>query len=199
MAAMIDHTGSGSRSQMKKRWGDVYQLYDIKPDDPGIIAAIHVKTAKAVVNGERLFTVARKIMIIGKNTEYLYYPPRTGMTASLEYARDKEVKLQAKVTGVVPLADTPGFYRLWLEVEKFDKKISIGHQFNGSILVGKAENVEIVPKDSLVEKNGRKYLMLEVETGLMDIREAELKRRGERVLRLKKETGEKDGKIQEKP
>ncbi|KAF0127477.1 MAG: hypothetical protein FD189_224 [Elusimicrobia bacterium] len=182
MAAMIDYTGQDNRAQMEKRWKGVYKIYDVNPDQTGIISAVHTAPKKTVTNGERLFSVARKILVIGRNTERLYYPPRAGMTAAVRYARDPAVRLTARVTGVVPLTEEPGFYRLWLETDQIKEKIRIGHQFDGDILLGKASGVEIAPRQAIVEKNGRKYLMTEIETGLMNFEEAEITRRGDVIL-----------------
>ncbi len=182
MAAMIDSTSRDALAQMEKRWKGVFKIYDVKPEHTGIISALHTAPKTAVTKGERLFTVARKIMLIGRNTERLYYVPRPGMTADLSYARDPAVKLTAKVTGVVPLEEEPGFYRLWLEADQLREKIRIGHRFDGEILLGKAAGAEIAPRGAIVEKDGRKYLMTEIETGLMNFEEAEITRRGNAIL-----------------
>jgi hypothetical protein len=50
-----------------------------------------------------------------------------------------------------------------------------------------------------VEKNGRKYLMTEIETGLMNFEEAEITRRGDVILLPVKEKADKNGKSQKKP
>jgi hypothetical protein len=207
MAAMIDYTGQDNRAQMEKRWKGVFKIYDVKPEQTGIISAVHTEPKKTVTNGERLFTVARKILVIGRNTERLYYPPRAGMTARVQYARDSAVKLTARVTGVVPLADEPGFYRLWLEADQIKEKIRIGHQFDGDVFLGGASGVEIAPREAIVEKDGRKYLMTEIETGLMNFEEAEITRRGNAILlpeipavgRQEKARERTDGKSEKKP
>lgn len=182
MAAMIDYTGQDNRAQMQKRWKGVFKIYDVKPEQTGIISAVHTAPKNLVTSGEKLFTVARRIMLIGRNTERLYYPPRTGMTANVHYTRDPAVRLTAKVTGIVPLAEEPGFYRLWLQADEIKEKIRIGHQFDGEVFLGSASGVEIAPRESIVEKNGRKYLMTEIETGLMNFEEAEITRRGSVIL-----------------
>ncbi len=182
MAAMIDYTGQDNRAQMEKRWKGVFKIYDVTPVETGIISAVHTEPRKTVTRGERLFTVARKILVIGRNTERLYYPPRAGMTARVQYARDPAVSLTARVTGVVPLPEEPGFYRLWLEADQLKEKIRIGHQFDGDVFLGKVAGAEIAPREAIVEKDGRKYLMTEIETGLMNFEEAEITRRGDVIL-----------------
>ncbi|MDT8286339.1 MAG: hypothetical protein RQ748_04440 [Elusimicrobiales bacterium] len=204
MAAMLDYTGQDNRAQMQKRWKGVFKVYDVKPEQTGIISAVHAAPKNTVTKGEKLFTVARKILLIGRNTERLYYPPRAGMTAGVRYVRDPSVKLTARVTGVVPLADKPGFYRLWLEADEIKQKVRIGHQFDGDIFLGKASGVEIVPRGAVVEKDGRKYLMTEVETGLMNAAEVEITRRGNVILLPEIPAGNKeeertDGKNKKKP
>jgi len=54
----------------------------------------------------------------------------------------------------------------------------IGGRFNGYLFVGRSENARLAPRTALVEKNGRKYLMLEVETGLTTEAETELLQSG---------------------
>jgi hypothetical protein len=167
MAALLDSSSEENKSQMEKRWKNVYDYYPIKPDFPGIVTNVYAPPRTRVYKGDRLFTVAKKVVVVGKNLERLYSPLTPGMTADLTYGKDDGLKLEATLVNFLPLKDNPNFSRLWLEVEGLQHGIRIGEQFNGTLLVGRSDNTLIVPKKTLFRKSGRQYLIMEVETGLV--------------------------------
>ena len=178
MAALLDATSPAERKQTEKRWQDVYKYYDVKPDEQGIILNVYIKPKDKVYKGDRLFTMARKVVIVGKNTEPLYSPLAPGMTAEMVYDGDKSIKLKTTLSSFLPLEGRPLYNRVWLEALDLRSGIRIGERFNGYIFVGRSENVRLAPRTAIIEKNGRKYLAIEVETGLTTETETELTKSG---------------------
>ncbi|HAH31171.1 MAG TPA: hypothetical protein DCL44_02535 [Elusimicrobia bacterium] len=178
MAALLDATTPEERKQTERRWQDVYKYYDIKPESQGIITNIYVQPKIKVNKGDRLFTVARKVMIIGKNTEPLYSRLAPGMTAEMIYARDNAFKLSTTLANFMPVQGTPLYNHVWLETKDLRSGIKIGQRFNGYLFVGRSENTHLVPSNALIDRNGHKYLILEVETGLATAEEIEILKSG---------------------
>ncbi|OGS63741.1 MAG: hypothetical protein A3J79_03085 [Elusimicrobia bacterium RIFOXYB2_FULL_62_6] len=178
MAALLDASTEESKKQTEKRWQDVYDYYTIKPEFEGILTNIYVKPKDRVYKGSRLFTVARKVVIIGKNLDPLYAKLAGGMTAELVYTKDPDVKLKGLLTNFIRIKDSPFYNRLWLEVTDLRSGLRIGEQFNGFLSIGRSEDTLIVPRSALFEKFGRKYLIMEVETGLSTDDEIEVLKPG---------------------
>ena len=178
MAAMLDATSPAERKQTERRWQDVYKYHDVKPDEQGIVLNVYVKPKDKVYKGDRLFTIARKVVIVGKNTEPLYSPLAPGMTAEMVYAGDESIKLKTTLSSFLPLEGRPLYNRVWLEALELRSGIRIGEHFNGYIFVGRSENARLAPRTALIEKDGRKYLAIEVETGLTTETETELTKSG---------------------
>jgi hypothetical protein len=167
MAALLDSASATNKSQTEKRWKNIYDYYPIKPEFPGIVTNIYAPAGTRVYKGDRLFTVAKKVVVVGKNLERIYSPIAHGITADLVYGKDDSLKLEATLVNFLPLKDNPNFSRLWLEVDGLKHGIRIGEQFNGTLLVGRSDNTLIVPKKTLFRRSGRQYLIMEVETGLI--------------------------------
>jgi len=166
MAALLDSSSEENKKQTEKRWQSVYDYVEVKPEFQGIVTNIYVDPKSRVFKGDRLFTVAKKVVVIGKNTEPLYSLLAPGMTSELAYGKDDSVKLKAKLVNFMRLKDSPRFNRLWIEVDTLRDGIRIGEQFDGYLFVGRSEDTLLVPRSALFEKFGRKYLIMEVETGL---------------------------------
>ena len=174
MAALLDSTIPDAKNQTERRWQDVYDYYELKPQQQGILANIYVKSRSRIRKGDRLFTVARKVVIVGKNSEPLYSQIAPGMTAEMQHIKSPYVRVKAALTSFIPEKGDPLNARLWLEALDLHDGIMIGERFNGYLFVGRSENARLAPRTALVEKNGRKYIMLEVKTGLSTEFETEL-------------------------
>lgn len=175
MAALLDSSSSGdSRKQTARRWQDVYDYTDIKPEGEGIVTNIYVQPKTAVNKGDRLFTIARKVVIIGKNTEPLYSALAAGMTAEMAHARNPDASFTAKLTGFIKLKDSPLFNRLWLEVTDLRDGIKIGEQFNGTLAVGRSSDAMLVPRAHIIDSGGKRFLITEITTGLETADETEI-------------------------
>lgn len=188
LAAMVDATPENSKNQTRRRWQDIFKPYYIKPEEKGIITKIHVTPNTQVYAGDRLFTVSRKVLMIGRNTEPIYNPLLTGMTAQLEHFRTGDM-FDAKLARYIPIKDKPYFYRLWLEVLDIKKGLAIGEQFDGNLIVAKSIGTRVVKRKNLLRHNGKKYVIMEVETGLETEDEIELIRPITRVLNWEYITG----------
>lgn len=183
MAALLDSSTEDSKKQTEKRWKNVYDYYTIKPEFKGVLTNIYVKPKDRIYKGSRLFTVARKVVIIGKNIEPLYAKLANDMTAELVYTKDPDIKLKGLLTNFIRIKDSPFYNRLWLEVTDLKTGLRIGEQFTGFLTIGRSEDTLIVPRDALFEKFGRKYLIMEVETGLSNDKEIEVLKPGLHYLK----------------
>ncbi len=174
MAALLDSSTEEERRQTERRWKDVYKYYSVSPETQGVLTNIYVQPRTKVLRGDRLFTVARKVVVIAKNTAPLYSALSRDLTARIWHARDPEAKYDAVLTDFVPLKGSPYFYRLWLDVHDFKDGIKIGEQFDGSLLVGKSSDAMLVPRADVLEYAGRRFLITEIKTGLETAGEMEI-------------------------
>lgn len=173
MAALLDSTLADGKKQAEKRWSDVYDYTEIKPEETGIITNIYFEPKTRVNKGDRLFTVAKKVLVIGKNTEPLYSKLAEGMTANLAHVRTGE-KFTAKLVNFIPVKAAPLTNRLWLEITALRDGVRIGEQFDGMLFVGRSEETMLVPRSHVTEIGGRRYLMTEIKTGLETEKETEI-------------------------
>ena len=174
MAALLDSSSSENRKQTATRWKDLYSYTEIKPETQGIITNVYAEPKSPVNKGDRLFTIAKKVVVIGKNTTPLYNKLAPGMTAELHHARDPDEVFKTNLTGFIRLKDAPLYNRLWLEVLELKDGIKIGEQFDGTILVGKSSDTMLVPRKHIIESGGRRFLVTEIKTGLETDDETEI-------------------------
>lgn len=174
MAALLDSSSEESRKQTERRWQDVYSYTQITPETPGVITNIYIEPRTRINKGDRLFTVAKKVVVVGKNTEPLYSKLAPGMTASVEHARSPDSKFETKLVNFLRLKGSNLTYRLWLEVLDLKDGIKIGEQFNGILTVGKSGNAMLLPRKHMIESGGRRFLVTEIQTGLETAEEVEI-------------------------
>ena len=132
-----------------------------------MVTHVYVQSKDLVKKGDRLFTVARKVILIGKNIKPIYSPLHTSLPATMRYVKDTSFKLKSILTKFIPLQPNSFYYRLWLDTGKLKNKTKIGERFTGYLFVGRTEDAKIVPTNSLINIQNKKYLLIEVETGLM--------------------------------
>ncbi|MBO4556943.1 MAG: hypothetical protein J5706_09295, partial [Elusimicrobiales bacterium] len=154
LAAMMDSSPEASKSQTRRRWQDVFKPFYIKPEEKGIITKIHVTPNTKVYAGDRLFTVSRKVLLIGKNTEPIYNPLLEGMTADVEHFRTGN-NFTAKLVRFIPIKDKPYYYRMWLEVLDIKKGMAIGEQYDGDLTVAKSIGTRMVDRKDIIRRNGK--------------------------------------------
>jgi len=173
MAALLDSSSAESQKQTKRRWQDVYSYTEIKPETQGVVTNVYIEPRTRVNKGDRLFTVAKKVVIIGRNTEPLYSALAPGMTATVTHART-EAKFDTVLVNFLAVKGTRRTNRLWLEVTDLGRGIKIGEQFNGSLLVGKSSNAMLVPRGHIIDSGGKRFLVTEIKTGLETEEETEI-------------------------
>lgn len=196
MAALLDSSSEESRKQTERRWQDVYSYTQVTPETPGVITNIYIGPGTRINKGDRLFTVAKKVVVIGKNTEPLYSKLGPGMTASVEHARSPDAKFETKLVNFLHLKGSNLAYRLWLEVLDLKDGIKIGEQFNGILFVGKSANAMLLPRKHMIESGGRRFLVTEIQTGLETADEIEILGHSSLYLEPVRPAAEiKDGKI----
>lgn len=182
MAAMLDSSAGMSKKQMKRRWGQVFKLYDVKAMNKGIVTHVYVKSKDVINKGDRLFTIARKVILVGKNTKPVYCPLKNGLPATMKSLKDSSFKLKPVLTKFLPLQPNSFYYRLWLDTGKLRNKTKIGARFSGYLFVGRTEDARIVPTNALINIQNRKYLIIEVETGLVTPESTELLKSGNHYI-----------------
>ncbi len=174
MAALLDASTTESRKQTERRWQDVYSYTDVKPETEGIVTNVYVRPKTVVSKGDRLFTVAKKVVMIGRNTEPLFSALSAGMAAEMVHVRNPDDTFRTKLTSFIPLKDSNNLNRLWLEVTDLKQGIKIGEQFNGTLTVGKSSGAMLVPRGHIVESGGKRFLITEITTGLETAEETEI-------------------------
>jgi hypothetical protein len=182
MAAMLDSSSGMSKRQMKRRWGEVFKIHNIKTQDRGLVTHVFVQSKDLVKKGDRLFTVARKVILIGKNIKPIYSPLHKDLPATMRYFKDRSFKLKSVLTKFIPLQPNSFYYRLWLDTGKLKNKTKIGERFTGYLFVGRSEDAKIVPTNSLINIQNKKYLIIEVETGLITPESTEILRSGNQYI-----------------
>ncbi len=178
MAAMLDASTKESKNQMLRRWEEIFKIYDIKTEYRGIVTHVYVKAKDTVNKGDRLFTIARKVVLIGKNTKPVYCPLQIGLPATMKYFKNTSFKLNSVLTKFVPLQPNSFYYRLWLDTGKLKNKTKIGARFTGYMFIGRTEDARIVPTKSLINIQNKKYIIIEVKTGLVTPASTELLKLG---------------------
>lgn len=173
MAALLDSSPEDSRKQTARRWKDVYEYTEIKPETQGVVTNVYAEPRTKVNKGDRLFTIAKKVVVIGRNTEPLYSALGAGMTAKVSHARTG-AEFDTRLVNFLKLKGSPLYNRLWLEVTDLKDGIKIGEQFDGTLFVGKSEDAMLVPRAHLVSSGGKRFLITEVKTGLETAEETEI-------------------------
>ncbi len=196
MAALLDSSSEEERRQTESRWKDVYKYHSINPETQGVLTNIYVQPKTKVLRGDRLFTVARKVVVIAKNTAPLYSKLSKDLPADIWHARDPDSKYEATLTDFVPLKGSPYFYRMWLDVHDFKDGIKIGEQFDGSLFVGKSSDAMLVPRGDVLEYAGRRFLITEIKTGLETAGEMEITGHTSLYLGRPAAGDQKDGKTE---
>jgi hypothetical protein len=195
MAALLDSTSQESLKQTKRRWQDVYSFTEVKPETQGVVTNIYIAPRTRVNKGERLFTVAKKVVIIGKNTEPLYSKLAPGMEAKLKHART-DTQFDTVLVNFLAVKDTNLINRLWLEVTDLRYGIKIGEQFDGKLVVGRSNNAMLVPRRHIIDTGGRRFLVTEIKTGLETDEETEILGHSSVYLEPPGTGDDKDGKKQ---
>ncbi|NLI10678.1 MAG: hypothetical protein GX447_08005 [Elusimicrobia bacterium] len=177
MAALLDTANTSdpeSKKQILKRWKGAFDYYDIKPQDPGIVVNVYVKPKDYVSEGDKLFTVAKRMQIIAINTEPIYSQLSTMMKAKMASVKDDGIKVDLYLKSFVPLKDKPFFYRLWMDIEELKDRIKIGETFEGTIFVGESKNAKLADRKDILIKDGKRYMLMEIKPGLISADKVEI-------------------------
>jgi len=177
MAALLDTANTSdpqSKKQILKRWKGTFDYFDIKCPESGIVVHVFVKPRDYVKEGDKLFTVAKKMQIIAVNTEPIYTPLETMMKASMHSIKDSSVNIDLYLKSFIPFKDRQFLYRLWLDVEELKEGIKIGDTFEGELFIGKSENAKIVERKDVIIKDGKRYLLMEIKPGLISDTQLEI-------------------------
>ena len=173
MAALLDSTSEESRKQTERRWQDVYSYSEVKPETEGVVTNVYVEPRTRVNKGDRLFTVAKKVVIIGRNMEPLYSRLQAGLPAVMKHTRT-DAKFDTKLVNFLYVKGSDRINRLWLEVQDLRDGIKIGEQFNGTLAVGRSSDAMLVPRAHIIDSGGKRFLITEITTGLETADETEI-------------------------
>ncbi|PIS46571.1 MAG: hypothetical protein COT17_07965 [Elusimicrobia bacterium CG08_land_8_20_14_0_20_51_18] len=177
MAAILDTANAAdpeSKKDIVKRWKGTFDYYSITPEEPGIVTNVYIKPRTYVNKGDRLFTVAKRMQIIATNTEPIYSDLSIGMKSSMFYVKDDAVTVDLTLKNFVPFKNKNRFYRLWLEVDELKERIKVGELFGGTLKIGESHDTKLLPKDEVLLYNGKRYVIMEVKTGLISENEVEI-------------------------
>lgn len=177
MAAILDTANAAdpeSKKDIVKRWKGTFDYHSIKPEDPGIVTNVFIKPGVYVNKGDRLFTVARRMQIIATNTEPIYSEIAPGLKAGMAWMKDDAVAVELTLKNFVPMKNKDRFYRFWLEVDQLRDRIKVGELFSGTLKIGESQNTKLIPKNEVLLYNGKRYVIMEVKTGLISEEEAEI-------------------------
>lgn len=170
LAALLDTANTSdpeSKKQILKKWKGTFDYFDIKCSEPGIVVHIFVKPKDYVKEGDKLFTIAKKMQFIAVNTEPIYTPLETMMKASMHSIRNSSLDMELYLRSFVPFKDRQFFYRLWLDVKELKEGMRVGDSFEGELFTGRSENAKIVDRTDVIVKDGKRYLLMEIKPGLM--------------------------------
>ncbi|MFH1618647.1 MAG: hypothetical protein ABIG11_01955 [bacterium] len=170
-AALLDATSEGSREQTANRWKGIFEYIDIMPQEQGLVVKIHAVSGRQADRNDPLFTVARRIVVIGRTIERIHSDIRTGQVAVLE-GQGGMVTVTAVVKWTVP--DTGGRHRAGLEITSDDTEVRPGMPMSGQISLGSSLGTVLVPRSDIIHYGGRKFMLLEVETGISTEDETEI-------------------------
>jgi len=167
---------SDTKTQKKliKNWKGKINYFDINSSTPGIITKIYVSSKDYVNQGDKLFTIATRMQLVATNIDPMQIPPSIGMTAEMHLLDKSEIKSKFTLKEFIDYKDKPYFYRLWFDTDDLKSMIKSGDKFEGELILAESKNAKVVKRNELIMKGNKRYLLIEVETGLLSKDEAEV-------------------------
>jgi len=167
IAAVIDSAPNKTKNQSGKKWKQVFDFHKIRAEYPGLIMNVYMSPKSEVGTNDRLFTVARRITIIGRayepaNATFPKDAIHKGLIVKLTARDNKFSTVDAVVKWILPNKD--GSRRAGLEIISRQEGIQPGSLFEGDILLESKNDVVLVPGKSIIKKDGKEYMILEVKT-----------------------------------
>ncbi|MEF3279444.1 MAG: biotin/lipoyl-binding protein [Elusimicrobiota bacterium] len=157
------------KKEILKRWKGLFNYTDIQAPHDGIVTRIYVKDESFISKGDKIMTIARNMRVIAKNTEEIYIPLEKGLNGIVE---DKKLgKYKLTLYNFIP--DGKYFYKLFFDFEEIPQ-IKLGEKVEGVMMIAKKQSARVVPSDDIIEHNGKKYILLEFEPGLITSQEVEI-------------------------
>ena len=170
------------KKEILKRWDGMFRYTYITPQYDGIVTSIKHKTGDFVNKGKTILTISKKIRLIAKNKEKLYIEPQKGLNALV-----RDTTGLYKITLVDFMKEkNEGYYKMFLDFDEIPN-IRVGEKLNGKIFFVKKTSTRVVPNDDIIEYKGKKYLIIEVQTGIISEKETEIESFGLNYLKIKKE------------
>jgi len=177
MGAILDTANKAdpeSKKEILKRWKGTFDYFNIFPTEAGIVTEIHVKPGDEVNKGDRLFTIAKKMQIIATNTEPIYSELSSGMKANMFYIKNNDIKVDLTLKHFIPLKNKKNYYRMWLDIEELKDKVIVGELFQGTLYIGQSKATKLIPKNDVIFYNDKRYVIMEIKTGLISEDEVEI-------------------------
>lgn len=151
------------KKEILKRWKGLFKYIDITAPYDGIVTRIYVKPNSSIVKGDKIMTIARKMRLIAKNDAELYMTPEKELNGIVEKIGLGRYKITLKDFFAT---EKKYFYKLLFDFEKIPD-IKIGEKVEGTMIVAQKTSARVVPTSDIIEYNGRKYLIIEFEPGII--------------------------------
>ncbi len=157
------------RKDILKRWKKMFRYSDIKAPSDGIITKIHISENSYVKKGDKLVTLARKMGVIAKNTKPFYMTPIAGLDGIIETQTGK--KYRVILTDFIKEQENK--WRFFFDFENLPQ-LKVGEAVKGILIVASKTATRVIPNSDLFEYAGKKYLLIELEPGIITENETEI-------------------------
>jgi hypothetical protein len=158
------------KKEILKRWKGMFNYSDITIPEKGIVTKIYVKQNSFVNRGDKLITIARKMRVIAKNDEKIYVNLEKGLEGIIEDSRLGKYKIT--LTDFIPKEDKY-YYQLLFDFEDIPE-IKVGEMVRGVMMIAQRKSARIIPNSDIIEYNGKKYILIEFEPGIITENETEV-------------------------
>lgn len=169
MAALIKTAkDEDEKRDLMNRWKKMVGYSDIRVPTDGVVVRLYVKNDDVVKKTDKVVRIARKVRVIAKNKTPLKTELIPGLT-TIMHAGYKKYKL--KLANFV--SDSRGYYTFFLDFDSIPD-IRIGEKIDGKLSIAYKKNARVVPTSDVVEWNGKRYLLIEFEPGIITDKKTEI-------------------------
>lgn len=161
-------TNEKEKADILKRWDGMFKYTDIKSPTDGIVIKRYVKPGDFVSKGDRILRIAKKMRVIAKNKNKIFTPPEIELNGMINRAFNK---YKITLTNYIP--DKDYYYTLLFDFDTIPD-IKIGEKVEGVVMMANKQNTRVVPSKDVINYNGKKYLIIQFEPGLITEDETEV-------------------------
>jgi hypothetical protein len=161
-------TDEKEKDDILKRWDGMFKYTDMRSPTEGIVVKIYVKANDFVNKGDRILRIAKKMRVIAKNKNKLFIQPQIGLNGIINRAFNK---YKITLTNYIPNEDY--YYTLLFDFDEIPD-IKIGERVEGVMMMANRQNTRVVSSKDVINYNGKKYLIIQFEPGLITEDETEV-------------------------